>query len=267
MAESNGSEAVLESDQDCMSAPTEAAVAGDSEDDLQVQQECLLDDLSMGSDNVDSSCQLECELQGEECELQGEDSDDGCRADCVMESESDVGDVVDGRRSLPPSGCALKVDQIRAIAMPDLPHVRCLDLRLEQTCRIDARESRGRFLLPLSSSKIRVQKVYGTIRCFPATHRVASYLTWRGFRELPQQWFYDPAWQRHHPLVNPCGWWVHPTFAEWLMGLPRGWTHTQPLNRGALQSHPVVHRQLSGFRSMRVLSLFSGAGALDFGLW
>jgi len=123
-------------------------------------------------------------------------------------------------------------------------------------------------LLPLGNAVV-VQR-YGTPRLFPCSQRTSRWLTRRNYRELPTILHFD---EKHRAEVG-AEWQarvvVSPTFAEWLMGMPRGWTDTQPLSPKSMQSHALGDVTAAGVsavaRRRRTLSLFSGCGALDLGL-
>ena len=119
-----------------------------------------------------------------------------------------------------------------------------------------------------------VLKVYGTLRCFSATHRAARVITVRNQRELPTCLHFDPHFRKSIPQTQisdlRC---VTPTFGEWLMGLPRGWTALQPLQESCLRDNRSGLLQKGGPgvsagppQPWRSLSLFSGCGALDYAL-
>ena len=73
-------------------------------------------------------------------------------------------------------------------------------------------------------------RVYGTIRGFPTTHIAAEILTRRNKLELPSCLRFDPEFAEK---TSPSEWQrlrvVSASFAEWLMGLPHGWTSCVPL--------------------------------------
>ena len=109
-------------------------------------------------------------------------------------------------------------------------------------------------------------RYFGTIRQFPATHKAAPVLTVRNQRELPSCLYFHPDFIstcRERRLPRHLLRHVNPAFAEWLMGLPNGWTwpmpHDLPLASPLAQWPPRRAR-------WRTLSLFSGIGALDLGL-
>ena len=116
-------------------------------------------------------------------------------------------------------------------------------------------------------------KVYGTLRCFDATHRAAKVLTVRNQRELPSCLHFDPHFRSQASAAQLRELrFVTPVFGEWLLGLPRGWTALKPLGRTAFETNrkdlsvgaPGVFAGAP--RAFRSLSVFSGCGALDYAL-
>ena len=118
-------------------------------------------------------------------------------------------------------------------------------------------------------------KLYSSLRPFPATHYSCGGLTARNKHELPQCLFYDPLFGQvaeslgltncslDQPALKAV---VSPKFGEWLMGLPQGWTSPDlSMNFAVLGAH-IVSQQPVLQHKHRVLSLFSGCGALDYAL-
>ena len=116
---------------------------------------------------------------------------------------------------------------------------------------------------PIAAGVVLPVPRYGTIRCFPCSHYTSTVLTRRNWTDLPTQLHYDTG--RSWPPNVRC---VSPEFAEWLMGLPGGWTQVAGVSAAALARHPVSALRASqgGQPLVRTCSLFSGCGALDFGL-
>lgn len=98
-------------------------------------------------------------------------------------------------------------------------------------------------------------------------------MTVRGHRELATMLHYDeefrrsagPEWRRF--VV------ASPAIVEWVMGLPPGWTAAESLSSRAIADGLAACRAVAGVsaatgsrQKRRTLSLFSGCGALDFGL-
>ncbi len=114
---------------------------------------------------------------------------------------------------------------------------------------------------------------YGTPRLFPCSQITSPFLTRRNCRELPTILHFDT---RHRAEVGVDEWQkrvvASPTVVEWLMGVPRGWTATPPLCQEVLQLHALqasaagVSAAARRAKQHPTLSLFSGCGALDFGL-
>jgi hypothetical protein len=106
---------------------------------------------------------------------------------------------------------------------------------------------------------------YGSLRATSVTHVAGKALTSRNCRELATILKFDVDCVAAH---SPERWkqlqCVSPEFAEWFMGVPRGWTSPMPIVATArahiIREHP--HRR----QKHSTLSLFSGCGALDFGL-
>ena len=113
--------------------------------------------------------------------------------------------------------------------------------------------------------------VYGTPRRISATHCTSGAMTDRNKHELPQCLYFDEtfrsdwATRRHREL--PLRMVVSPRFAEWLMGVPRGWSSTQPIDSADRKRHFVFSKTLFLRRHRHpTISLFSGCGALDLAL-
>ena len=110
-------------------------------------------------------------------------------------------------------------------------------------------------------------KYYATIRHCELSYRVCSsrVMTYRNLLTLPAQLYFDPVFKqscRRHNLPRAALRTVNPAFAEWVMGLPRGWTALAPLQITSPHGIPWPHWP----RRYRTLSLFSGIAGLDFGL-
>ena len=189
-------------------------------------------------------------------------SEEAPLGEMVLPSDVSSDEAASGGRALlpvPPFGRALAGDVV-PVPVPTLKAAQPLDIALLAPFRPRGVTSR--------SAPLRVSwtcAYYGTLRRFPATHLSCGYLSNRNKHELPQCLYYSAEFQREHcrrnqeaiPMV------VSPRFAEWLMGLPAGWTSTSPLSPAVLHAH-VVKRQPQVAHKHRVLSLFSGCGALDF---
>ena len=88
------------------------------------------------------------------------------------------------KRALPPFGSCRGTNDITKHRLPDLLELEPLQIRLQQPEEAAAwHHKRHAKLVPHGSEP--VVQVYGTLRCFPATHRAASVLTVRNQRELP----------------------------------------------------------------------------------
>jgi hypothetical protein len=125
-----------------------------------------------------------------------------------------------------------------------------------------------------------VAHMYGTPRAFYCTHVASRVLTRRNRCELPTILRHDV---QHLAAVGAarCQERVvaSPEFVEWLMGVPQGWTGTEPLARDVVQQHALGESLAAAAgvsaaaalgrprpTQQATLSLFTGCGALDFGL-
>ena len=116
-----------------------------------------------------------------------------------------------------------------------------------------------------------VIQYYGTLRRISATHASSGALTERNKHELPQCLYFDAdfrtdwAARRHREL--PMRMVVAPRFAEWLMGVPAGWTSVEPLEAAVRHKHIAFCETLLRLpKRLSTLSLFSGCGVLDLAL-
>ena len=114
---------------------------------------------------------------------------------------------------------------------------------------------------PIGVGEEYVVRYYGTPRCFRCSHVTSAVLTERSCGDLPAQLYFDSsvAYSSDHRCASP-------EFVEWLMGVPRAWTSPEPIPAAALAAHPVRGLCPQQTPRRRVASLFSGCGALDFGL-
>ena len=216
-----------------------------------------------------------CELDSSQGSGVSHDESELSDLRCVDEEHEDapghVGWPLLGLRGvvrLPPCGSSGTQAGIIPQSMPHFPHVSPLQIRLCQTPQpelVPLRRNHIRATLLPETSAPMVRR-YGTLRCFSATHNVCPVLTQSNFRELPNQLYFDSQWQAQCGRLDSgarlC---VGVRFAEWLMGLPSGWTSAQPLGSGVLAAHPVKQWPRRQPRH-RTISVFSGAGCLDFAL-
>ena len=176
------------------------------------------------------------------------------------------------RQPLPCCGCFVQGKGIAAFRMPLLWELDPLRIALQQVEGV-ARLAGRRSAKLVARGEEPSLNVYGTLRCFDATHRAAKVLTVRNQRELPSCLHFDPRFrsQVSGTQLRELRF-VTPAFGEWLMGLPRGWAALKPLGCAALEAN---QKYLSGGapgviagapREFRSLSLFSGCGALDYAL-
>ena len=100
---------------------------------------------------------------------------------------------------------------------------------------------------------------YGSLRCFPLTHRAGVALTRRNCHDLPSQIWFSPAYREaleaaegniaEHRTVSPA-------LGEWLYGLPPGWTGLAELPQA---DAPEGRRHT-------VFDMFSGCAGLGLAL-
>ena len=112
-------------------------------------------------------------------------------------------------------------------------------------------------------------RVYGSIRCFPDTHVASGVFTRRNKLELPSCLRFDPEYAavKISPSEKQRLRVVSPSFAEWLMGLPHGWTSIARLDSAEVWKSamcPQASQQWT--RRWTSISIFSGCGALDLTL-
>ena len=148
---------------------------------------------------------------------------------------------------------------------PDIEKFEPLNIHLKQVPFAET------FATPRHSSVVHpgsepTLRVYGTIRCFPTTHLAPEILTRRNKWELPSCLRFDPEFSEK---TSPSEWQrlrvVSANFAEWLMGLPQGWTSCVPLY-SARKSIACPQASQQRTRRWTSISIFSGCGALDLAL-
>jgi len=185
-------------------------------------------------------------------------------------------------RALPPCGCFAAEAGLQKLPLPRLLQVEPLGIRLQQI--EDApHHKRKRNAELVQRGMEPALMMYGTLRCFSATHRAAKVITIRNQRELPTCLYFDPHFRSglSEVQLNDLRF-VSPTLGEWLLGLPHGWTALQPLQQGCLTANLAglclgEHAAAAGNpgassvsadvpKLWRSLSLFSGCGALDYAL-
>ena len=150
---------------------------------------------------------------------------------------------------------------------PDIEKLEPLKIHLKQVPFAET------FVTPRHSAVVQpgsepTLRVYGTIRCFSATHRVPKILTRRNKLELLSCLRFDPEFAEK---TSPSEWQrlrvVSASFAEWLMGLPHGWTSCVPLDSAEdWESTMCPQASQQRIRRWTSISLFSGCGALDLAL-
>ena len=149
---------------------------------------------------------------------------------------------------------------------PDIEKLEPLSIHLKQVPFAET------FATPRHSSVVQpgsepALRVYGTIRCFSATHLASEILTKRNKWELPSCLRFDPEFSEK---TSPSEWQrlrvVSANFAEWLMGLPQGWTSCVPLDSAARKSIACPQASQQRTRRWTSISIFSGCGALDLAL-
>lgn len=167
---------------------------------------------------------------------------------------------------------------VASFSAPLLPATAPLNIKLSME-GLEPVPQQACWAQQLGQSEQHVAKYYGTPRPFPATHYTSGVLTTRNKHELPQCLFFDPehlaflaqSAERDRlrsgdgVLPKSRRMAVSPVFAEWIMGLPRGWTSLDPVMAADVRNHDI--RKLRGHDDRHpVISLFSGIGALDFAL-
>ena len=109
--------------------------------------------------------------------------------------------------------------------------------------------------------------LYGTSRCFSATHLASEILTKRNKWELPSCLRFDPEFSEK---TSPSEWQrlrvVSANFAEWLMGLPQGWTSCVHLYSAARKSIACPQASQQRTRRWTSITIFSGCDTLDLAL-
>ena len=178
-------------------------------------------------------------------------------------------------------------DELQPLPRPSLHSAPSMNIVLRA---IPGRSSGRRSASPIRDGQTLIAHRYGTPRCFPCSHMTSGTLTRRNKGEFPTVLHFD---ELHRAAVSQAECIARtvasPDVAEWLMGLPLGWTSTRPLARLALESHAIgqalaagvpvaASTQRAGIRAPTALagamsqcrhatlSLFSGCGALDFAL-
>ena len=167
---------------------------------------------------------------------------------------------------MPPFGsCSGDRSNMRKQCKPEFEEFEPLNIRLEQVPFAETLAT-PRHSPVVQSGREPTLRVYGSIRCFPATHVAAKVLTRRNKTELPSCLFFDPEFSMNmYPSERQRIRVVSVRFAEWLMGLPHGWTSSMPLEAATGISTMGVATQ-QGTRRRKSMSLFSGCGALDLAL-
>ena len=250
--------------------------------DLADSQEPGGDDGQNSEMSLDESQDSEGMLNSEECESGG---GSGVSADlpgpCVeTESDMDLSEASEAAATpatdpLPCFGtCSGSLNRICARRKPVFGQRANLDIRLAQVPGAPGLATRRHSkCVPVGEEP--TVRAYGSIRCAAVTHWAAPILTRRNQRELPSCLRFDPAFSA---AVSPADWQllrvVSVKFAEWLMGLPQGWTSPGPADAAVVQA--ALGRMMPQFSGLQAsqqrapywksLSIFSGCGALDFGL-
>ena len=171
---------------------------------------------------------------------------------------------------MPPFGrCIGHRSKLEAQQKPNICKFKPLGITLKQVGFSEALITR-RHRAVLQPGDTHTVRVYGSLRCFPPTHIVPSMLTERNKRYLSSCLRFDPVFAvRMLPpeLQQEPGFVVALSFAEWLMGLPHGWTSQEALGAAALERWktglPAFQQRTHRWKSA---SVFSGCGALDLAL-
>ena len=182
------------------------------------------------------------------------------------------------RRKTPPMLAFGRCDptdrSLQELVMPHIEKYKSLNINLKQVA------SPEDFATPRHSAVVKrgeepTVRVYGTLRCFPTTFIAADILTERNKLELSSCLRFDPVFAQQCQTSSPeweNGKVVSADFAEWIMGLPRGWTSCDALPDAAevWKSSTCLQASLAQTqqRTDRLISvsIFSGIGALDLGL-
>ena len=136
-----------------------------------------------------------------------------------------------------------RVESLVVGAMPVCPP---LNIRLRTT---PLRELQIRPRWACVCTEDTIIQYYGTLRRTSATHASSGALTDRNKHELPQCLYFDAdfrtdwAARRHREL--PMRMAVAPRFAEWLMGVPAGWTSGEPLEAAVRHEHIAFLRDIA----------------------
>ncbi len=154
--------------------------------------------------------------------------------------------------------------EVRSVALPALARARPLGIKLQQAPHAAALQNASFFRSGvLLAGQEPIIKYYMTLRRCSLSHRTMSVLTRRSARDLPASLYFDPVfidYCRSQGLQRDEFRLVSPKFGEWLMGLPAGWTGTEPLPRCRHIHWPQWPQRFA------TLSLFSGIAGLDLGL-
>ena len=171
---------------------------------------------------------------------------------------------------LPRFGCAGADGVVQRRMEPPLHRVEPLSIKLRQATDAEelAARRRQRHSPIVPAGEEPTITLYCTPRVFGATQVTLPFLTRRNKRELPASLRFDPLCAA--TLSSDLGECVSPVFVEWLMGLPRGWTSTAPLRTCGSAGMPGIFAGVpwpnAAAPKYRSLSLFTGSGALDWGL-
>ena len=131
-----------------------------------------------------------------------------------------------------------QVKRLNVVGLNHMPKARGARLKCRQLskCEFKALAEAGltptKRCTPLPPSTVKMTQAFGTPRVFPATHYSPLWMTRRGAHELPQNLrcsdifrsaVGDQCLRTTDPLII-----VNPLKAEHLVGLPPGWTSTEP---------------------------------------
>ena len=228
--------------------------------------------------SLSDSGESHAEMMGDAMSDSGEARLGGARRICRQPLRPGLRDLWErfGVKALPRIGCLSSGKGLEKRRMPQFVQVEPLGILLRQAdSAASLHGRRNAELVPHGEEP--VLQVYGTLRCFRATHRAAKVLTVRNKRELPECLFFDPHFRKEYPTAQSDGLcYVTATFGEWLQGLPQGWTALQlvqqahlEVNRAGLAGTPRVSAgppEPFVAPMKRRLTLFTGCGALDYAL-
>ena len=143
--------------------------------------------------SLSDSGESHAEMMGDAMSDSGEARLGGARRICRQPLRPGLRDLWErfGVKALPRIGCLSSGKGLEKRRMPQFVQAEPLGILLRQADNAASlRGRRNAELVPHGEEP--VLQVYGTLRCFPATHKAAKVLTVRNKRELPECLFFDP---------------------------------------------------------------------------